>query len=360
MRELRHMQNPDIVLRGPEGMKTEKHLMERICTPENAMLAYMKARRTKRTHEDVIRFEKHREENLIALTEELRSGSYEQGKYYIFTIHEPKERLIMSLPFRDRVAQHMIVNVIEPIFDKRSYEHSYACRREKGIHRASAKLRQWLYEMESIQGRRVYAFSGDVHSYFASINHDILMAEIERYIGDTQLLGILHGIISHNGIYPPGVGDPVGNLTSQLFANVYLNILDRHILDEIKPAHYVRYMDNFVPLDDDLGKIKYCYEEIPNFMHERMALEINPKSSIVAARNGIDFVGFRHWPEMTIMRKSVTRRMTDLLRQFENEETDITDFENSFNSRIGHMSHADTYKLIKGFETRAQKIKEAL
>lgn len=360
MRELRHMQNPDIVLRGPEGMKTEKHLMERICTPENAMLAYMKARRTKRTHEDVIRFEKHREENLIALTEELRSGSYEQGKYYIFTIHEPKERLIMSLPFRDRVAQHMIVNVIESIFDRRFYEHSYACRREKGIHRASAKLRQWLYEMESIQGKKVYAFSGDVHSYFASINHGILIAEIERYIGDVQLLGILHGIISHNGIYPPGVGDPVGNLTSQLFANVYLNILDRHILDEIKPVHYVRYMDNFIPLDDDLGKIKYCYEEIPSFMHERMALEINPKSSIVAARNGIDFVGFRHWPEMTIMRKSTTRRMTELLRQFENEETDITDFENSFNSRIGHMKHADAYKLIKGFETRVQKIKEAL
>lgn len=266
----------------------------------------------------------------------------------------------MSLPFEDRVAQHMICNVIDPIFDKRFYEYSFACRKGKGIHAASAQLRKWLYEMESVQGLSLYAYCGDVHSYFASINHQVLITEIERYISDGQLLEILIRIISHNGIYPEGVGDPVGNLTSQLFANVYLNILDRFILDEIKPDKYIRYMDNFIPIDRDLGKIKACENEIPQFMQERLKLEINPKSSIVAAKNGIDFVGYRHWAEMTIMRKSMTRRMTKLIRQFEREETDLTDFENSYQSRIGHMKHADTYQLICRYDERVNRIKEQM
>lgn len=339
-------------------MHTEKHLMERICTPENAMRAYELARRTKRNHADVLRFEQNREDNLNGLIEELSSGAYEQGNYFIFKIYEPKERLIMSLPFRDRVAQHMICNIIEPIFDRRFYEHSYACRKRKGVHAASLQLRHWLHEMETVQGLKVEGYSGDVHAYFASIVHEILLEEIERYIGDVILLETLSRIVAHNGIYPPGIGDPVGNLTSQLFANVYLNILDRFILDELKPDHYIRYMDNFIPIDSDIGKIRACENEIPAFMKERLELEINPKSTIVAARNGIDFVGYRHWPEMTIMRKTMTRRLTTLIRDMENGETDITDFNNSYQSRIGHMKHADTYKLIREFDQKAAQAKE--
>lgn len=339
----------------PESMKTEKNLIEKICTPDNALKAYQLARRTKRTHDDVLRFEQNREENLINLINVLSDGSYQQGNYFIFKIYEPKERLIMSLPFYDRVAQHMICNVIEPVFDRRFIEHSYACRKGKGVHKASSQLSRWIYEMSVVQGVNVYAYNGDVHQYFASIDHEILITEIRRYIGDPIALKILKEIISHNGIYPEGKGDPVGNLTSQLFANVYLNVLDQYVLHELKPAHYERYMDNFILLDSDLDKIQYAKKRIPVFLNERLKLEINPKSTIVSAKNGIDFVGYRHFPGFTIMRKSMTRRLNNLIRSFENGETDIMDFMNSYNSRIGHMKHGDTYHLIEEFNEKVKQ-----
>ena len=214
---------------GRANMKTIKNLIGKICTFPNAIKAYMKARKCKRLRPEVLEFEQNREDNLQKAIDAIQSGDYTPGKYRIFKVWEPKERIIMALPFFDRVIQHMIVNIIEPIFEKRFIFHSYACRKGKGAHEASDTLSKWLYELEVVQGKKIYAIKGDIHHYFQSVAHDVLKKEIRRYISDKALLKILDRIIDHNGIFPPGVGIPVGNLTSQLFANVYLNKLDQYV-----------------------------------------------------------------------------------------------------------------------------------
>lgn len=322
------------------------------------MKAYHKARKCKRYRPDVLEFEANREDNLFHAIEVLKDGTYQPGEYRVFKVWEPKERIIMALPFFDRVIQHMIVNFIEPIFEKRFLFHSYACRKGKGVHEASKTLSKWLYELEVVQGKKIYAIKGDIHHYFQSVSHDILKAEIRRYISDKALLKILDRIIDHNGIFPPGVGIPVGNLTSQLFANVYLNKLDQFVKHELKVKYYVRYMDDFIILSEDPAELRHLLAIIEEFLSRELRLELNPKTTILAAKNGINFVGYIHYKDHKKIRKDARRRLTKLLKAFETGEVEQEYFDRSIESRFGHMEHADTYNYIRETKKTIEKLKE--
>lgn len=237
-------------------MKTVKGLHEKMYTFDNANISFHKAAENKRFHEEVLAFSMSKEDELLRACEEVETLTYSQGPYTVFKVWEPKERLIMALPFYDRVVQHMIVNAIGPVFEERFYCHSYACREGKGMHAASNQLYKWLYELMVVQGLRIYAFKGDISKYFASIPHDGLKDENRRYIGDKKALYLMDNIIDRNGILPDGVGIPVGNLTSQLFANVYGNRLDKFIKHTLHIKYYVRYMDDFIILSTDLNQLK--------------------------------------------------------------------------------------------------------
>lgn len=322
------------------------------------MKAYHKARKCKRYRPDVLEFEANREDNLFQAIEVLKDGTYQPGEYRVFKVREPKERIIMALPFFDRVIQHMIVNFIEPIFEKRFLFHSYACRKGKGVHEASKTLSKWLYELEVVQGKKIYAIKGDIHHYFQSVSHDILKAEIRRYISDKALLKILDRIIDHNGIFPPGVGIPVGNLTSQLFANVYLNKLDQFVKHELKVKYYVRYMDDFIILSEDPAELRRLLAIIEEFLRRELRLELNPKTTILAAKNGINFVGYIHYKDHKKIRKDARRRLTKLLKAFETGEVEQEYFDRSIESRFGHMEHADTYNYIRETKKTIEELKE--
>lgn len=322
------------------------------------MKAYHKARKCKRYRPDVLEFEANREENLFRAIEVLKDGTYQPGEYRVFKVWEPKERIIMALPFFDRVIQHMIVNFIEPIFEKRFLFHSYACRKGKGVHEASKTLSKWLYELEVVQGKKIYAIKGDIHHYFQSVSHDILKAEIRRYISDKALLKILDRIIDHNGIFPPGIGIPVGNLTSQLFANVYLNKLDQFVKHELKVKYYVRYMDDFIILSEDPAELRRLLAIIEEFLRRELRLELNPKTTILAAKNGINFVGYIHYKDHKKIRKDARRRLTKLLKAFETGEVELEYFDRSIESRFGHMEHADTYNYIRETKKTIEELKE--
>lgn len=339
-------------------MKTVKDIMKKICTPANALKAYFKARKCKRYRPEVLEFETDREENLFRAVQVLKDGTYQPGQYRVFKVWEPKERIIMALPFFDRVIQHMIVNFIEPIFEKRFIFQSYACRKGKGVHEASETLSKWLYELEVKKGKRIYAIKGDIHHYFQSVDHAILKQEIRRYISDKALLKILDRIIDHNGIFLPGVGIPVGNLTSQLFANVYLNKLDQFVKHELKVKYYVRYMDDFIILSEDPAELRRLLAEIENFLKRELKLELNPKTTILAAKNGINFVGYIHYKDHKKIRKDAMRRLKKLLRAFETGEVDLEYFDQSVESRFGHMEHEDTYNLIKDTREKIRELKE--
>mgnify|MGYP004530559767 CR=1 FL=1 len=339
-------------------MKTFKNLIEKICTFQNAISAYIKARKCKRLRPDVLEFEAAREENLQKAIEQIKTGSYQPGRYRVFKVWEPKERVIMALPFFDRVIQHMIVNIIEPIFEKRFIFHSYACRKGKGVHEASETLSKWLYELEVVQGKKIYAIKGDIHHYFQSVNHDVLKTEIRRYISDKKLLQILDRIIDHNGIFPPGVGIPVGNLTSQLFANVYLNKLDHYVKHVLKVKYYVRYMDDFIILAEDPEELRQILRKIETFLRRELRLELNPKTTILAAKNGINFVGYIHFKDHKKIRKDARRRLRKLLKAFENGEVELQELDRSIESRFGHMKHADSFHYIGRMKQHIEDIKK--
>lgn len=339
-------------------MKTARNLIDKICTFSNALKAYHKARRCKRYRPDVLEFEADRETNLIRAVEVLKTGTYEPGQYRVFKVWEPKERVIMALPFFDRVIQHMIVNLIEPVFEKRFFFHSYACRKGKGVHEASETLSRWLYHLEVLEEKKLYAVKGDIHHYFQSVDHEILKREIRRYILDKALLKIIDRIIDHNGIFPPGVGIPVGNLTSQLFANVYLNKLDQFVKHDLKAKYYVRYMDDFIILSEDPAELRRLLIEIENFLCRELRLELNPKTTILAAKNGINFVGYIHYADHKKIRKAAMRRLKKLLRAFETGEIELEYFERSIESCFGHMGHADTFQLIRDTRETIKELKE--
>ena len=326
-------------------MKTEKHILGRIYTIKNVLKAYQKARKCKRYRHEVLKFEANREMNCARAILDIKNGTYKAGRYFVFKVFEPKERLIMALPFYDRVIQHAIVNIIEPIFEKRFVFHSYACRKDKGAHAASDTLSRWLYNLQIKQGKKIYAIKADIHHYFQSIDHEVLKQEVRRYISDKAVLKLLDHIIDHNGIYPDGVGIPVGNLTSQLFANVYLNILDHYIKHNLHVHYYIRYMDDFIILGEDPAELKELLQQINAFIEERLHLHLNPKTTIIAAKNGVDFVGYRHFPAFRILRKGATRRIKKLLHAFATGEVDEELFDRSIESRIGHAKHADTFNL---------------
>lgn len=331
-------------------MKTEKGLHEKIGTFENANTSFNQAAKCKRFTEEVLAFSMVKEEELLRAKEEIETLSYKQGNYKVFKVFEPKERLIMALPFYDRVIQHMICNEIQPVFEKGFYYHSYACRKGKGMHAASNTLYQWIYETEVKASLKMYAFKGDISKYFASIPHTPLKDEYRRYIGDKKALSLMDKIIDNNGILPDGVGIPVGNLTSQLFANVYGNRLDKFCKHTLHITRYERYMDDFIILTDDMGQLKEWVKRIKEFLEMEMLLHLNPKSTILCTKNGVDFCGFIHYADHKEVRKRSMRKLKKSVKSYELGEIDKETFMRQYESRLGHMGHADTYHITKSVE----------
>jgi RNA-directed DNA polymerase len=286
-------------------MKTYKNLYPRICAFENLYPAYRAARRGKRNRTAVALFEFDLERNLLELQAELRGQTYRPGAYTNFHIYEPKRRLVSAAPFRDRVVHHALCRVIEPIWEARFIHTSFACRVGKGTHRALDQCHDWLRQYR-------YAFHGDVVKYFPSIDHQILRGLLARRIADRQTMGLVDRILdSGAGIqagecpvtYFPGDdlfaalrlrGLPIGNLTSQFWANVYLHELDLFVKHTLHCRAYLRYMDDFVLFCDDKGQLQGWKERIREFLASHLRLALHPKKSpVFPAAVGIDFCGFR-------------------------------------------------------------------
>lgn len=287
--------------------------------------------------------------------EDIINLAYEPSKYHYFKVYEPKERQIMALPFYDRVVQHAINNVLEPIFDKRFISQSYACRKGKGMHAASDTLKEWLYEWNKYHpDQPLYAIKADIHHYFQSIDHAVLKTEIRKVIKDAGVLALLDRIIDHNGNMPDGVGIPVGNLTSQLFANIYLDALDQFIKHELGVEAYIRYMDDFVILSPDKEQLRNWLARIEQFLREELKLEFNPKTTILAAKNGIDFVGYKHRATHRKVRKDSIKRIKRTIKKCESGKITKEQLQKSIQSWTGHAGHADSYNLRKKIETLAE------
>lgn len=246
--------------------------------------AFYGACQGKKSRLTVMSFEVSLERNLLSLHQELRDGTYQFGPYRSFYVTEPKRRLIESACFRDRVVHHAICNKLNPIFFPKFYQYSFACLPGRGTHSAMLTLQKWINT-----SRRKYYLKCDIRKYFPSVRRDILFALLQKSLADERLLKLLEGLI-HTA---PQTGIPIGNLTSQLFANIYLNELDQFVKRELREPYYVRYMDDFILLTDSAQASSELRKVIEDFVVSKLKLEMSPeKVRIGRVEEGLPFVGY--------------------------------------------------------------------
>ncbi len=328
-------------------MKRHNHFFESIVRFENLLIAAQKAfRGNKKYTRRAALFYFHLERELLALEQELRSGSYRPAPYSTFTIYEPKQRRISASGFRDRVVHHAICNLLEAPLDRGMITDSYACRIGKGTH-AAVKRAQWFAR------RFRYVLKCDIRKYFESIDHDLLKQTLARKIKDQRLLDLLSIIIEHAvPEYTPGKGLPIGALTSQLFANLYLSELDHFLKDRLQIKGYLRYMDDFLVFEQRKTTLRERLSLIREFVADRLLLELKEEVLLLTpVSQGVPFLGFRVFPGLIRLDRrhliKFRRKIRAREHAYRNGEIDEEMLVRSVNSMIAHISHANTYQMRK-------------
>jgi len=336
-------------------------LFTRIVAFENLHAAYLGARTSKRYCSSILKFGYKLEENLLALRFELTHKTYRHGGYREFVVTDSKKRTIKAAPFRDRVVHHAVCNIIEPMLDKGFVYDSYACRRGKGTHAAILRLESFIKTLGQARERnkmlpaKIYCLKCDVSKYFDNIDHEILLGLLYRKINDENIMWLLREIIQSN---PRGI--PIGNLTSQLFANVYLNELDHFVKRELHEKYYIRYMDDFLMLGTDKKHFREEKERLKIFLCDRLRLEMHPKKAeIFPIDKGVDFLGYVVRGNRRFLRKSTVKRFMKKKRHYEamvkNGKISEQSAVKARASWRGYASFADSYKLMEKLELRGDK-----
>jgi len=342
-------------------MRRFSHLWSQVVTFENLLLAYNKARKGKRSRDEVAYFMMNYEYELLDLQKELVTGQYKPRAYRQFIIYERKPRTISAASFRDRVVHHAIMNIVEPLLDRSFIFDSYACRKNKGVHAAVDRYQRW-------SEKYYYALKLDIASYFPSIDHQILKQQLQHKIKDKKVLWLLNRILafapqtgSKRVVYFSGddlltplerrIGLPIGNLTSQFFANLYLNELDHFIKEKLKVSAYLRYVDDMVLLSNNKLELHDWHKKIAKRL-EKVRLKIHPrKANVFTVRSGVDVLGYNVFPDYRLLRNDNGHRFSRKLRKFSKcyakGTMDWEDFNPSVQSWIGHASQADTEGLRK-------------
>ena len=245
-----------------------------ICSIENLELAYYKASKRKKSANSFLFFRKNEEVNVQKIQQRLLSATWECGAYKQFRIFEPKERLITAAPFEDRIVHHALINVLEPLFERQFVFHTYACRKGKGTHAA-------IRQAQKFCKNGMFFLKLDVRKYFDSIDHDILKKRLRRLTNEGRANDLFQKII---GSYTSELaqkqnlqkGIPLGNLTSQFFANLYLSDADHYVLEVLKADGYIRYMDDILIFSKSLRHLKIIHKKLAEYCKENLALELKP------------------------------------------------------------------------------------
>ena len=396
-------------------MREIKDIYPTIIAKENLYRSAYAASRGRRYRDSTADFNFHLEEEIGRLHRELAMKNYRHGKYRVFTIYDPKERQIAAAPFRDRVVHHAVHDIIEPIIDKTFIYDSYACRKNKGTHKAIGRAQGFLKE-------NAFCLHGDIKKYFYSIDREILKELLRGYIADIDLLWLLDGIvdsavtchceahqkdISYSSLRAArdlpvsgeaiprmrllrrsmltkaprndgGRGLPIGNLTSQFFANLYLNELDYFVKSDLRCRYYIRYMDDFLIFGSDRDELRDIKDKVRQFLRDRLNLTLHEgKSQIFRAKDGIKFLGFRIYRDYRRLTTDNVRRFRKRLKKFSGEWSVDSDEKRHFPTHsplttdhcslstrhcssvrcwVAHAKYADTYSLrLKMFDSLLRK-----
>lgn len=268
----------------------------------------------------------------VEIQQGMMNGSYVLGPYRKLWVYVPKKRLVMALDYPDRIVQWSLYLYLNPIYDRLFIEDSYACRKGKGSHKAAKRLQYWMCQVQRKPGPGWYCLKLDISKYFYRVNHEKLLAILERRVKDPAMMAFIRGVVNSRaepfGLprwrtpqdTPPEewmyeVGMPIGNLTSQLFANIYLNELDQYCKHRLKIHYYIRYMDDVIILGQDKETLHRWKAAVETFLQEELALDLNSKTSIRPVCQGVEFVGVRIWPTHMKLRKSTVRRIKREVRK---------------------------------------------
>jgi retron-type reverse transcriptase len=320
-------------------MRRHGNLYPQICKFGNIVAAYHIARRGKRHMPAVAEFDRAAESNLRAIQNSLLEKTFRTSSYSTRTIYEPKERNIFILHFApDRIVQHALMRVIAPIWEKLFIPDSYACIAGRGVHAGSRRT------MEFVR-RNAYCLKCDVRSFYMTVDHDILMNTVRRKIKCPDTLWLIEDIVRS---FPGGKNVPIGNLTSQWFGNLYLNDLDRYVKDTLKIHDYLRYCDDFCLFHNDKAVLNEAARAVTEFCRDRLKLVLS-KCDLFPVTRGVDFLGYRHFREYILLRKStakrVKRRLASLPGQLEGGFISPETFRAKVASAWGWMRWANTRNL---------------
>ncbi len=340
-------------------MKTYNNLYEKIASEENLYLAYKKAKKGKTKKKYAKEFNKNLTDNISRLRTELILYYYKPAQLKTFILRDPKTRKISKADFRDRIVHHALNNIIEPILDKTFIYDSYANRKGKGTLAAlkrfdqfkrkvskNGKLNGW-FNNNQVKG---YCLRADIKHYFEEVDHNILLKIIKKKIKDPKVIWLIKQILNNYHFKKNSKGMPLGNLTSQFFANVYLNELDKFVKYKLKVKYYIRYVDDFVILHPSKKQLNIWKEEINNFLKENLKIELHPdKSQIISLNKPIPFIGFRIFYHYKLLkrfnRKNIQRRLYEFYKLFKEDKTNYDKIYESMQGTFAYMKHANTYKL---------------
>ncbi len=330
-------------------------MLEEAFTFEKLFDAHKKCRVSKQHRKDTVSFEINISQNLTSLSKDIFSKKYKPGKYKIFKIFEPKERIIEALSYKDRVVlMAFCTNIIQPKIEKKLIYDNVACRKGKGtffgIKRLETFLRDYYRKNKTNQG---YFLKCDIKKYFQSINHKILACNLAMSGLDNEDMWFIDRLLESR-YEDTGVGLPIGNQTSQWFGLFYLNIVDRLIKEKLRIKYYVRYMDDMILIHNDKEYLKYCKQEIEKCVNEKLNLQLNSKTQIGQLKSGIDFLGFRHilMPNGKILRflrsqaKVKLKKKLKLLKKIKTSElVDENYIKVRLNAFNAHLCHSNSMKL---------------
>lgn len=319
--------------------KKYKRLIDRIADIDNLRDALAKTSSGKRMTWGYLEFKEYAELNLERLQDEIISGTWRQGGFREFIVYEPKPRSIHALEFKDRVAQHALVNVIGPIFEKTLMPGTFACREGMGTHAGVRHVQAGLRRTGA-----THFLKTDYSKFFPSVNRTVLHELIRKKISCPQTLNLIEAMLPSQGN-----GLPIGSLTSQLFANVYGGEVDRFMHFKLGAKEWTRYMDDIVVLSSNPYELRHWFEDIEQFSMDRLGLRMS-KWQISPVTRGINFLGYRIWPRHKLMRKqSVTTAKRKIKRYIQTNDRESLD--KFMASWRGHAEHADTCNLFNHLES---------
>lgn len=293
----------------------------------------------KKSKKDVAEFSLNLSQNIYRLHEDLRTKTYRHGAYEAFSISDPKPRSIHKATVRDRLLHHAIYRVLYQHFDRKFIYDSYSCRHFKGTHRALNRFNDFVLQVSQSNSRTCWVLKCDVRKFFASIDQVTLINIFKRHISDADTIWLIERIVESFQSTGPGKGLPLGNLTSQLLVNVYMNEFDQFVKHVLKEKYYIRYADDFVIMHHNKGVLVEVLQKVHDFLNEQLKLSLHPnKIFLKTAASGVDFLGWVHFPTHRVVRTTTKKRMFKKIEDSGQKPEVIQSY-------LGLLSHGDANAL---------------